>query len=124
MDSLPDDQHCLARQLLREPLAQRGIRPRIKRRERIIKDIHLRLRRQRPGDREALTLPTRDIAATLRDRAFHTIIKLSNKVTRLSHLCRMSNRRLICFRRTIGNITGNTAPKQHTLLRNIANLAS
>ena len=73
IDALTDDEHGFMFGFFGKRRAQFGVSFEIQCRKRIVKNVNIRLNRNSPRNRQALTLTTRNIATALSDFTFITI---------------------------------------------------
>src|SRR5207248_9412986 len=97
--------------------AQPGVRAGIERREAIVEQVQWWPSHQRPGEREPLTLATREVGPTLIDLLLQLIRHGSDKVTRLRDLQRAPQLRLGRVLVAEAQVIGDRAAKQVRLLR-------
>src|SRR5690606_10048590 len=70
-----------------------------------------------PGDGKALSLPTRHVAAALRDRRVEALRHRSYEVLRLRHLERTPHLLFCCFRSSVAQVARHRACEEVRLLR-------
>ncbi len=79
-NALRDDEHDSVFRVFRQRTAQLCIRFEIERGEAIIENIHRRFFHERTGSGKALLLAAGNVAAALRNGAFHAVRQLAEKI--------------------------------------------